>query len=82
MPIYEYECKNCKKISEILVFSSVEPKCPKCGSKELKKLISATSSMTGQPRMSMPGPKDRGCCGSRPGQAPGCSGPGSCCGKV
>ncbi len=82
MPIYEYECKNCKKISEILVFSSVEPKCPKCGSKELKKLISATSSMTGQPKLSMPGPKDRGCCGSRPGQAPGCSGPGSCCGKV
>ena len=81
MPIYEYECQDCKKVSEILVFSSLEPECPRCGSRRLKKIMSPTSSLTGHSPASMPGPKDTGCCGSRPGLAPGCSGPGSCCGK-
>ena len=31
MPIYEYECKKCNIIKEILVLPcDKEPKCPKC----------------------------------------------------
>ena len=82
MPIYEYECNRCKKVSEILVFSSVRPECPECGSKDLKKLMSATSSLTGRADTSMHSHRDKACCGSRPGMAPGCKGPGSCCGKI
>lgn len=43
MPIYEYLCKNCKKPFSFLVgvvADSGEPACPRCGGKELTKLIS------------------------------------------
>ena len=83
MPIYEYRCEKCGEVSELLIFSTTsEPECPNCGSRDLTKLMSATSSLTGQNPAGMPGPSDTGCCGSRPGQAPGCAGPGSCCGKI
>src|ERR1700748_1935418 len=43
MPFYEYECSNCKFYSEVLQKISDAPltKCPSCGKKTLKKLISA-----------------------------------------
>jgi putative FmdB family regulatory protein len=83
MPIYEYRCKDCGMESEHIVFGSEdEIKCPKCGSSNMEKLMSATSSLTGSSPHKMPGPKDTGCCGSRPGEAAGCAGPGSCCGKA
>ncbi len=82
MPIYEYRCLECDRVSEILVFSSFEPECPLCGSKRLKKIMSPTSSLTGRAKSTLPGPGDTGCCGNRPGESPNCSGPGSCCGKV
>lgn len=34
MPIYEYRCRSCGQVSEVLVqgfFSPREPKCPECG---------------------------------------------------
>jgi putative FmdB family regulatory protein len=41
MPIYEYECLKCKNEFEYLIIhSSPEPECPKCGSKNLQKMIS------------------------------------------
>ena len=41
MPIYEYECKDCGKESEMLVRSSEEGVvCPSCGSSSLKKMFS------------------------------------------
>lgn len=43
MPIYEYRCRDCRKISTFLtlsVKSSLEPKCKKCGSANLEKLVS------------------------------------------
>ena len=83
MPIYEFKCEDCGKVSEILVFSSGEPiKCSGCSSNNLKKLVSATSSLTGSSGQRLPGPGDTGCCGSRPHEASGCQGPGSCCGKI
>ncbi|MEO0083576.1 MAG: zinc ribbon domain-containing protein [candidate division WOR-3 bacterium] len=43
MPIYEYECKDCKKTFEVLIFNKKEEKqlcCPKCGKKNITLLIS------------------------------------------
>lgn len=81
MPLFEYLCKDCGKSSEILLFSSgEEPVCPNCGGKDLKKLLSAHSSYSGQSSSRYPGPGDTSCCGSSPSAA-GCAGPGSCCGK-
>lgn len=43
MPFYEYECANCKYYTEVLQKVSDPPmtKCPSCGKKTFKKLISA-----------------------------------------
>ena len=43
MPFYEYECPNCGFRDEVLQQISDKPltKCPSCGKKGLKKLISA-----------------------------------------
>jgi putative FmdB family regulatory protein len=45
MPIYEYQCNGCCHVYEELVFSDKDdsPKCPKCGCKDVKKLMSAGS---------------------------------------
>ncbi len=81
MPLFDYLCQDCGKTSEILI-TSVEdfPECKDCSSKNLKKLLSPHSSMSGPAKSRMPGPGDTACCGSSPGEA-GCDGPGSCCGK-
>jgi len=46
MPIYEYECKKCKHVKEIVMRIVDEPPrtmvCPKCKG-EMKKIISQTS---------------------------------------
>lgn len=82
MPIFEYKCLKCNTNMDIIVSSnSSELKCINCGSTELKKLISAHSSLSGSNNNSMPGPNDTACCGSSPQNA-GCAGPGSCCGKI
>lgn len=82
MPIFEVKCSECGHIGEVLVVSSDGAiVCPACGSQNTVKLMSATSSMTGQAGSKMPGPGDTACCGSRPGEASQCAGPGSCCGQ-
>ena len=45
MPFYEYACGACKKQFEVLQKMSDAPKqkCPKCGQKKLKRLISAAA---------------------------------------
>lgn len=43
MPIYEYLCLSCKRSFSFLVgvvADSADPVCPRCGGKELSKLIS------------------------------------------
>jgi len=72
---------DCGKQSEILIaVSEYQPECLACGSKNLKKIISKPSSLSGTPTSRFPGPSDTACCGSNPSDA-GCAGPGSCCGK-
>jgi putative FmdB family regulatory protein len=45
MPIYEYACKKCEHVFDVLQKMSDEPLkfCPECGAPELRKLISAPS---------------------------------------
>lgn len=83
MPLFDYLCLECGKSSEVLVTGSEqeeEVKCQSCGSQNLKKLLSAHSSLSGPTKHSLPGAGDTACCGSTPGEAD-CAGPGSCCGK-
>ncbi len=81
MPLFDYLCLECGKTSEILVGATDDkPECASCSSKNLKKLLSAHSSMSGSAKYNMQCPEDTACCESSPGHA-GCAGPGSCCGK-
>lgn len=41
MPIYEYECRDCRQQFEYLVRGEDTPICPGCGSKSLDKQMSA-----------------------------------------
>lgn len=83
MPLYEYHCRDCDKTVEILVTAGDDnkPQCPDCSSKNLDKLLSAPSSMSGVAKNRLPGAGDTGCCGMSPAHA-SCAGPGSCCGRV
>ena len=65
MALYEYKCKECGKISEILVFSSDEiPKCKECGSTKLEKMLSgfAVSKGSSTSNTPMPSCPTGGCC--------------------
>jgi putative FmdB family regulatory protein len=43
MPFYEYECQACKFYTEVMQRISAAPltRCPSCGKRRLKKLVSA-----------------------------------------
>jgi len=46
VPIYEYRCEDCDRLSSVFVRSAsaaVEPECAHCGSKRLSRLISKFS---------------------------------------
>ena len=45
MPIYEYACRKCEHVFDVLQKMTDEPLtyCPECGAHELRKLISAPS---------------------------------------
>ncbi|MFC1821436.1 FmdB family zinc ribbon protein [Thermodesulfobacteriota bacterium] len=82
MPLFDYLCQDCGKASEVLITASNDqPQCRSCKSVNLKKMISAHSSLSGASATSFPGPGDSACCGSTPTNA-GCAGPGNCCGKT
>lgn len=50
MPIYEYECLKCKRISSFLVLRAKEEEiyCKYCGSKEVKRILSRVSLLKGE----------------------------------
>ncbi len=49
MPIFEYRCKQCKKVSAILVRSaSKKPVCKHCGSESVDKIISSFAVVHGR----------------------------------
>lgn len=44
MPVYEYSCTKCGELFELFVrHASDTTTCPKCGSTETERLISATN---------------------------------------
>jgi len=47
MPIYDFRCQKCGKVSEVFVHSmeSSTVQCPACGGKDMEKLISASFTM-------------------------------------
>lgn len=65
MALYEYKCRDCDEVSEMLVFTSDDAlECPSCGSKNLDKLMS-TFAVSMAPTGS-PAPASgcsTGCCG-------------------
>jgi putative FmdB family regulatory protein len=76
MPIYEYKCPSCGRVTEVLVqgfFSPQAPSCPDCGNVMERRLSSL--SMVAE-RSSHPG---RTCCGREERcEKPPCSGGGHC----
>ena len=82
MPLFEYQCRDCGQVTEVLILgSSDQPECGSCHSRNVTKLMSASSTASGPTAGGLPGAGDTACCGSSPGQASGCAGPGSCCGR-
>jgi len=80
MPIYEYECRDCGKISEFLVGvgqEKTELKCRSCGGEKLKKIFSQSFISTGGPAN---GSQDgKTCCGrAERCDTPPCSSDGIC----
>ncbi len=39
MPLFDFRCKNCGKVSELLVRPGDTPACPACGGLELEKQL-------------------------------------------
>jgi putative FmdB family regulatory protein len=78
MPIYEYRCENCGKITEVLqkrMDLEEQLKCFNCGSKQLKKMISVPAVMIKQKSSS----NGRTCCGRiERCDTPPCSDNGTC----
>ena len=44
MPIYDFQCRQCGKVSELLLRGAggLAARCPDCGSEDLEKLVSAS----------------------------------------
>jgi putative FmdB family regulatory protein len=40
MPLYDFTCHNCRSRFETLVRGGTAPRCPKCGSEELERVVS------------------------------------------
>ena len=50
MPTYEYKCKECGKVFDVVLMLSQSgksrPKCPKCGKRRVTKLMSGFTAQT------------------------------------
>jgi putative FmdB family regulatory protein len=75
MPLYEYCCRDCGREFEELVFSDKdEVRCPHCGSRQARKLISSCRTRMGG---EIPSAKESAGAGGGGGGCAGCGG-GSC----
>ena len=61
MPLFEYICKSCGEIAEILVTGAHKPACPNCGSKKLEKQLSTFSASVASSKSFSPPPCGTGC---------------------
>jgi putative FmdB family regulatory protein len=80
MPIYEYKCRDCGKVSEFLIGVGQEKaklKCSSCGSKKLEKIFSQSFISTSGHIIGSQGGKT--CCGrTERCDTPPCSSDGIC----
>ena len=77
MPIYEYQCKRCGAVSEILteIGKKAGVSCNTCGSPEVERLISAPSFL----RAAVKQDPGRTCCGRADRcETPPCNSGGIC----
>lgn len=52
MPIYDFRCLDCNKVSEITTAVDAQaPPCPECGSVKMKRLISTSFSVFGDGKL-------------------------------
>jgi len=55
MPLYEFECKSCDNVVELLVRSSAdENACPSCGNADLQRVLSIPSAPAVKSKSSLP----------------------------
>ncbi|NCD22375.1 MAG: zinc ribbon domain-containing protein [Spartobacteria bacterium] len=73
MPLFEYVCRSCGEIAELLVSGARKPVCPNCGSRKLEKQLSAFSPSVAGPKSFAPPPCGSGTC---PARGMGCAGGG------
>lgn len=77
MPIYEYKCQECGKVSEFFFRTSSDSRtftCPNCGSHNLDKLLSVPSLLKVEADAA-----DTTCCGrTKRCETPPCSSEGKC----
>lgn len=82
MPVFEYKCKSCGSVSEILVGVTAEKPevaCIQCGCTDLIKLISTFSFAEGVAAGSARFPMASSCaCGREAGSSCGCGADGAC----
>ena len=75
MPIYEYKCKDCGKISEFFAGVSqqkLDIKCEYCGSRKMSKIFSKSYVITNSSVIGSQGGKT--CCGrDERGDSPPCA---------
>lgn len=72
MPLYEFECKSCETIVEVLVRSTSEKSvCPDCGNSEVRRLLSVPASPAVKGKSNLPVARGEESCG-----APRCCGGG------
>ena len=72
MPIYEYECRDCRHDFELLVHAATTPVCPACDSISLRKRLSAFAVGRGDAAIAASAPQACGTCGD-PRGAGACS---------
>ena len=77
MPIYEYKCQSCGRVSELLAHSfneSKDPRCLHCGSHSLDRLLSVPGLLKERSN-----PLGSTCCGrTERCEKPPCSSDGQC----
>lgn len=72
MPLYEYECKSCNDVVELLVRSPEDPvECPDCGDQELQRVAFSVPASPAVKGKSLPVAASGESCG-----APRCCGGG------
>lgn len=53
MPLFEFFCEECSHHAELLVGRTEKPACPKCGSRKMDKLMSASAGRVASGSLSM-----------------------------